>query len=268
MSRRPAAAPGGAGAAPGAPATPSLTLIVTALNEEENIVPTITDALTALRDFGVDGEIVFIDDGSRDRTGEAVRAAFGDEPRVRRYRHETPHGVGASFWEGVDLAGGDVVGWVPGDNEVDTWELLRYFSLLEHVDLVIPFIFNTRARSWFRRTLSSVYRFIINTTFRTNFNYTNGPILYRRSLLRRLPYRSSSFFFQTDALMRLTRAGYMFAEVPFIVARREHGSSKAVSFPSLWKVIKGYLRLVRDFYRHHPVSTDVSEGSRTFDRRE
>jgi glycosyltransferase involved in cell wall biosynthesis len=268
VSQERGAAPGVAGAAPGAAAGPSLTLIVTALNEEDNIVPTITNALTALRDFGVDGEIVFIDDGSRDRTGEAVRAAFGADPRVRRYRHEAPHGVGASFWEGVELAGGDVVGWVPGDNEVDPWELLRYFGLLEHVDLVIPFIFNTGARSWFRRTLSSVYRFIINTTFRTNFNYTNGPILYRKSILKQLPYHSASFFFQTDALMRLTRAGYMFAEVPFIVARREHGISKAISFPSLWKVVKGYVRLVRDFYRHHPVASDISEGTQTFSRRE
>lgn len=245
----------------------ALSLIVTALNEENNIAPTLHNTLAAFRDFGVNGEIVFINDGSRDRTGQVVAGEFSSHPNIRVFTHDTPHGVGASFWEGVDLAVGDVVGWVPGDNEVDPWELLRYFGLLQHVDLVIPFIFNTTARNWARRTLSSIYRFIINTTFRTNFNYTNGPILYRRSILEKLSHRSSSFFFQTDALIRLATAGYMFAEVPFIVARREHGRSKAISLRSLLRIVRGYAGLVQDIYfraripRHFTNDTQTSKRS-------
>ena len=243
-----------------------ISIIITALNEEENIVSTIKNTLTALRDFSIQGEVVFIDDGSTDGTGGAVQKAFGDVQNIRTVRHERPHGVGASFWEGIDHAQGDVVVWVPGDNEVDLWELLRYFSLLSHVDLVIPFIFNTRARSFARRTLSSVYRFIINATFGTNFNYTNGPILYRRSIVQKLPYRSASFFFQTDALIRLAKDGFMFAEVPFIVAKREHGISKAVSFPSFVKVVKGYVRLVRDIYFHAKVTATHAADTQTAKR--
>lgn len=244
----------------------ALSLIVTALNEEDNIAPTLRNTLAAFRDFGVNGEIVFINDGSRDRTGQVVAEEFSSYGNIRVFTHDAPHGVGASFWEGVDLAVGDVVGWVPGDNEVDPWELLRYFGLLQHVDLVIPFIFNTTARSWARRTLSSVYRFIINTTFRSNFNYTNGPILYRRSILQKLSHRSSSFFFQTDALIRLTNAGYLFAEVPFIVAKREHGVSKAISFRSLMKIIRGYSGLVQDIYFRAPVPRDFTSDTQTSKR--
>lgn len=247
----------------GAQAGIALTFVVTALNEEKNILPTLRNALTAFRDFGVNGEIVFINDGSRDRTAELVAAEFGAHPNIRVLTHERPHGVGASFWEGVDVAAGDVVGWLPGDNENDPWEFLRYFSLLQHVDLVIPFMFNTSARPLARRVLSKVFRFIINTTFRTHFNYTNGPILYRRSILKELPHRSSSFFFQTDALIRLSSAGYLFAEVPVFLSKREHGVSKAISFPSLLNVIRGYTRLVLDIYFRARVPRSFTSDTQT-----
>ncbi|MDO9289062.1 MAG: hypothetical protein Q7T83_09745, partial [Thermodesulfovibrionales bacterium] len=147
-----------------------------------------------------------------------------------------------------DIASGHMVTMLPGDNENDPWEILRYIKLLEQVDMIIPFVFNKRVRSLFRNALSFVYRFIINTTFMVNFNYTNGTVLYRKSILKELTYRSMGFFFQTDILIRTVKRGYLFAEVPYRLASRNSGISKAVSFPSLMKVIRGYLRLVKDIY--------------------
>ena len=137
---------------------------------------------------------------------------------------------------------------IPGDNENDPWEILRYHKLVEHVDIVIPFIFNKEARPLFRNALSFVYRFIVNTTFLVNFNYTNGTVLYRTSILKELDYRGNGFFFQTDILIRTVKRGYLFAEVPCRVGLRREGVSKAVTFPSLLQVMRGYLHLVRDLY--------------------
>jgi hypothetical protein len=100
----------------------------------------------------------------------------------------------------------------------------------------------------FRNGLSFLYRFIINTTFFVYFNYTNGTVLYRKSILEKLPHQSTGFFFQTDILVRTVKRGYLFAEVPYRLGMRSHGVSKAVTFPSLLQVIKGYLQLVRDIY--------------------
>lgn len=44
------------------------------------------------------------------------------------------------------------------------------------------------------------------------------------------------------------RQGYLFAEVPYSLGSRGDGESKAVTFPSLMKVVGGYLRLVKDTY--------------------
>jgi dolichol-phosphate mannosyltransferase len=225
-----------------------VSVIMPALNEEKNILLAVKNALRAFQECGITGEIIVINDGSKDRTKEIVEGFLQLDKRVRILSHNKPQGIGASFWDGVDNAYGAAIVLLPGDNENDPWEIFRYFKLLEHVDIVIPFVFNREARSIFRNTLSFLYRFIINSTFLVNFNYTNGTALYRRSILKELYFRSTGFFFQTDILVRTVKKGYLFAEVPYRLGLRKDGVSKAVSFPSLFKVVKGYLRLVRDFY--------------------
>jgi dolichol-phosphate mannosyltransferase len=227
-----------------------LSVIMPALNEEAHVEHAIRNTLCAFDDTKTSGEIIVINDGSTDGTQAVVERIMVEDPRVTLVRHPHPCGIGASFWEGVDAARADAVCLLPGDNENDPWEIIQYYFLLEHVDIVIPFVFNREVRPYFRNVLSSVYRAIINTTFMVNFNYTNGTVLWRRGVLRELPprFRSKGFFFQTDALIRLVKRGYLFAEVPYRLGIRKGGISKAVSFPSFVRVARGYLNLVWDFY--------------------
>lgn len=226
----------------------NISVIMPALNEERNISDAIKNTLSSFFAFNINGEVVVVNDGSCDQTGAIVNELMRENSQVRMLEHVTPQGIGASFWDGVDSAKGDIVVLLPGDNENDPMEIFRYCKMLEHVDIVIPFVFNREVRSFFRNLLSYVYIFIINTTFLVNLNYTNGTVLYRKVVLKKLKYRSSSFFFQTDILIRLLKRNYLFAEVPYKLEQRGHGKSKATSFPSLLQVIKGYLQLVRDFY--------------------
>lgn len=237
--------------------TPSLSVIMPALNEEKNIKQAIQNTIIAFDDYSINGEIVVINDGSTDTTQDVIQNLSKNDSRVRLINHNISKGVGTSFWDGVDYASGNIVVMIPGDNENDPWETLQYYQLLEYVDIVIPFAFNKEVRSLYRNILSFIYRFIINTTFRVYFNYTNGTILYRKSILKELDHRSSGFFFQTDILIRATKRGYLFAEVPFRLNARIEGVSKAVTFPSLIQVIRGYFRLVRDiYYNNNEKNTD------------
>ena len=228
----------------------ALSVIMPALNEEKNILEAIAVTLQAMDDFHIDGEIIVVNDGSTDQTDELVAQAMREDSRIVRICHNSPMGIGKSFWDGVDTAKGEAVIMLPGDNENDPWEIFRYFDLLRHVDIVIPFLYNREVRPLFRNILSLIYRFIINTTFLVNLNYTNGTVLYRKGILLELNSRSTSFFFQTDILIRLVKEGYLFAEVPYKVRTREGGKSKAITFPSFMRVIKGYFHLVKDIYRN------------------
>ena len=243
-------------------------VIMPALNEEGNIESAVQNTLKAFSDFSIDGQVLVVNDGSTDGTRAKVEEMMARDPRVSLINHETPQGIGASFWEGTDVARADAVVMLPGDNENDPWEIFQYSRLLEHVDIVIPFLYNTEARSLFRRALSFLYRSIVNTTFFVNFNYTNGTVLYRKSVLEGVKYRSRGFFYQTDILIRTVKSGYLFAEVPYRVNARKGGISKAVSFPSLLQVIRGYGRL---FYDIHLTgggrkATEYALDSRTAER--
>jgi glycosyltransferase involved in cell wall biosynthesis len=235
-----------------------LSVIMPALNEEKNIAAAVSNSQKAFKDFNIEGEVIVVNDGSTDSTERIVKSIVQNNKHVRLIKHDSPKGIGASFWEGVDNARGDIIVMLPGDNENDPWEIFRYYRMLEHVDIVIPFVYNKRVRTLYRNILSYLYRFIINTTFLVNFNYTNGTILYRKSMLKELDYRSNSFFFQTDILIRTVKKGYLFAEVPYRIDLRKEGISKAVTFPSLRKIMRGYLRLVRDQYFRHNHKDNIS----------
>jgi glycosyltransferase involved in cell wall biosynthesis len=246
-----------------------LSIILTALNEEGNIRQALENLLQALDDYKIQGEILAFDDGSKDATGTIIDEMGKKDPRISFLKHKVPLGIGTSFWEGVDCAEGDVVCWFPGDNETNAWEVLRYYPLLKDVDMVIPFIFNTNKRPLIRNFLSYTFRTIVNTTFGTNLNYTNGSVLYRISTIKQLNYRSTGFFFQADILIRQIKQGYLFAEVPFKIFERMTGSSKAVNFPSFLNVAKGYCKLLKDLYFDLPDKKDTPlvQNSVSIDRR-
>ena len=120
----------------------NLAIIMPALNEEKNIKKALTNTLRAFADLGIDGEIIVINDGSTDKTGDIVKDIHNQNRNVRMISHDFPLGIGASFWDGVDQTDKEYVCMLPGDNENDPWEIMRYCKLLEHVDIIIPFVFN------------------------------------------------------------------------------------------------------------------------------
>ena len=247
----------------------SLSVVMPALNEEDNVISAVERTLSAFDRIGISGEIIVVNDGSTDNTGTLVESKAEQDERVRMIVHETPQGIGASFWDGVSQADGDVVTMFPGDDENEPIEALRYFHLLDNVDIVVPFVCNKGVRSKGREVLSSAFTTIVNLTFGTRLNYTNGTVLYRKSILANLELKSSGFFYQTELLIKAIKRGYLFAEVPNLLRQRDSGVSKAVSLKSFIAVVKGYLHLVKDVYFARPAFSgheQIAAESATFQR--
>ena len=106
-------------------ASNKLSIIMPALNEEKNIAAAVGSTLRAFGDCDIDGDIIVVNDGSTDGTRAIVEKAMRDDDRVSLINHDRPQGIGASFWEGVDRAGGEAVCLMPGDNENDPWEIFQ-----------------------------------------------------------------------------------------------------------------------------------------------
>ena len=92
-----------------------VSVVVPLYNEEDNVARLYQELRETFKDAAFEGEFIFIDDGSKDRTVEAMlEAAQGDE-RVHVVRFRRNFGQTAAMAAGIDLATGDVIATLDGD---------------------------------------------------------------------------------------------------------------------------------------------------------
>ena len=228
-----------------------------ALNEEKNIVRAVENVIESFDRVGISGEIIVMNDGSTDGTGNAVEGLIKKHSFIRLISHDKPEGIGGSFWEGIKKSQGEVVTMVPGDGENDAFEILRYLPLMEQVDVVIPFVYNANVRSLKRRLLSKLYKGIINLSFGMLLNYMNGTVMYRKCVLDNIDLKARCL------LIKCLKNGYMYAEVPYILKKRGTGGSKATTLKSLLGVMRGYLTVMASVYLGKKVNGRISPDSVT-----
>ena len=243
-----------------------VSVIMPALNEENNIEGAIKDVIMAFRRLNIVGEIIVINDGSTDGTAEKIRVINESEPNIRMLAHERPHGIGASFWEGAQAAKGKIVTMIPGDGENYSYEILRYVPLMDQVDIVVPFIINKNKRTLKRKIISKTYKAIINLSFGMLLNYMNGTVMYNRRVLETVALKSKGFFYQTELLIKCLKLGYAYAEVPSLLFSRDEGKSKALSLPSLFNIIKSNFATLIAVTFFIPKNTTPVPGTATASR--
>jgi len=220
-----------------------VSIIVPALNEENTIIKVVNSIIESCYKFNIDYEIILIDDGSSDKTSVIMKKISGSNINIKFIRHDKNMGIGKSFRDGVTISTGEAITWLPADGENRAEEILKYLPLLQYVDIVVPFVINTGIRNFVRRLISSLYLFAINFSFGTNFNYTNGTILYRKEIFKEVKVDSDGFFFNAECLIKAIRKGFIFAEVPIFLKHRESSISKAVSIKNLFVLVKDFCKL-------------------------
>ncbi|MBN1542228.1 glycosyltransferase family 2 protein [candidate division KSB1 bacterium] len=250
----------------------SLSVVMPALNEEKNIAQALESTLAAFDRLALDGEILVVNDGSSDSTADIVRSFLDRDRRVKLINHAKPMGIGNSFFDGVQCAEKETIVMFPGDNENDPDDALSFVFLLEQVDIIVPFIHNSEIRNKSRRIVSSLYRLIVNLSFGIQLHYHNGTVFYNRYILDDVTLSSMGFFYQAELLIKLIRKGYLFAEVPNFLSQRLSGKSKALTWKSLVRVIKSFVKLFyeihflriegkKDYHRLHPRSVSYQKGT-------
>lgn len=213
-----------------------LSIILPCLNEAKNIEKVVKDISFEISNRKITAEIIIVDDGSTDQTFAVSTQLKKKYRNIRVIKHLKNKGFGAAFWTGVKNAQGTCLIMIPGDGESDIAEALKAFSMINEVDLIIPYVYNKINRTFLRRFISKLYTAIINLIFNTNLNYTNGTVIYKTTIIRDINLNSKGFFFQTELLMRLIKSGYLYCEIPVFLKKRSSGASKAISIKSLFSV--------------------------------
>ncbi|HET9501871.1 MAG TPA: polyprenol monophosphomannose synthase [Marmoricola sp.] len=210
-----------------------VVVVVPTYNEVDNLAAVVTRVRRALP--GAD--VLVVDDGSPDGTGElAERLAAGDA-RVAVLHRTRKEGLGAAYLHGFQVAldhGYDVIGEMDADGSHRPEDLPRLLEALGHADLVIGsrWVPGGRVTNWplHRRLLSiggnAYTRWLLGIPVR---DATAGFRLFRRTTLERIDLssvQSLGYVFQVDLAFRTVQLGLRVVEVPIEFVERERGDSK------------------------------------------
>jgi len=142
--------------------SPELSIVIPVFNEADNVAPLHEELSLVLAELGRPYEIVFVDDGSTDRTPERVAAVASGDTHVRLVRLRRNFGQTAAFSAGFDHARGDVVVTTDGDLQNDPADIPRLLARLEEgFDMVCGWRrqrrdpLSRRLPSWFANRLIS-----------------------------------------------------------------------------------------------------------------
>lgn len=223
--------------------------------------PTIERVIRGVRSAGADIDVVVVDDGSPDGTGDVVRTIAAADRKVRLVEREGKAGLASAYLEGftIGLVGEyDLIVEMDSDLSHDPTELPRLLeAAAAGADLVVGsrYIPGGSVTNWSaaRVALSragNVYaRWMLSLSLR---DATSGFRVYRSALLARLverPFASDGYGFQIELVMRAHDLGFTLREVPITFREREHGHSKIsrrIVVEALWLVTRwGFRRRFR-----------------------
>lgn len=191
-----------------------LTVVTPAYNGEGRIRESIRAITAALREAGIQYEVILVSDGSNDGTAEAARSAGVDELSVIHY--EENQGKGFALRTGIARARGEYVAFIDSDGDLDPRELPRFLDLMRmyRADLVIgskrhPLSEVSYPRA--RRIMSWGYHKMVRLLFGLAVGDTQTGIkLARREVLAAVLPRTleKRYAFDLELLVAARRLGY------------------------------------------------------------
>ena len=217
----------------------SLSIIIPAYNEAENIIDTLGNVTRALELLAVGHEILVIDDGSTDSTAALVTSSVKRFPAVRLLVNERNMGFGWSYRRGVDAAALDHIVMVHGDNAWGYETLREFFSHVGEADVIVGYtrdMWSTRTRT--RTLISKGYTFVVNLITRRRLKYYNGLQIHPAPVLKSLKIQSSGYGFQSEVLVKSLRRSKTVVEVPMDLIERAKGESKAFRVKNFVDVLR------------------------------
>jgi dolichol-phosphate mannosyltransferase len=212
-----------------------LSLVIPCRDEADNVqllVRELTPVLQELRETR-SVELVLVDDGSTDGTGDLLAAAFGDDPLVTVVRHQPGRGLGAAVRTGFRHSSGDVIVTTDCDASYPFDLIPSLLGLLEPgVDVVTASCYHPAGavenvpgyRVFLSKSASLMYRVLLDRKVHT---YTCLFRAYRRAVAETCAPESDGFLGVTEILASAILGGFVVRELPCTLRARRHGQSKA-----------------------------------------
>jgi len=226
---------------------PGLSFFFPARDEELNVAPMVTQALTALPAYADRIQVTVIDDGSSDDTGKIADGLAETDPRITVIHNRPGRGYGGAVREGFMSATQPFIFFTDGDQQFEVADFGRLAAAMTpDVDAVIGYRIK-RADPFRRLLVSGVYNRLITLLFAGGWRDVDCAFkLFRAEVFTRVPLsrvKSNGAFFSPELLITLRAHGIRMREVGIPHHPRMHHEPKGAPPQVILKAIRDLLLL-------------------------
>jgi len=228
-----------------------LSVVLPAYNEEPNIAKTVRAVAAYLEGKGIDYEVLPVNDGSADRTGEILADLARELPRVRPQTHPQNRGYGAALRTGFDAASKRFVFYMDSDGQFDVRELDLLLPLVTDEDHIVTGYRMVRKDPFVRRLNAKLFGgTLVPILLNVHVKDLNCAFkLIPRKILRAIKLDSTGALINAELYGRAVRRGFGIKEVGVHHYAREAGVQTGAHLSVILKAFYDLFRLRQEIIR-------------------
>lgn len=192
---------------------PEISVFFPCYNEEANVRTTVTKAIAVLAKLVDTFEVIIVNDGSTDKTGEVASALAREDQRVRVVTHESNKGYGAALRSGFVAARYGVICFTDADGQFDLKEIERLLPLIGTYDAVLGYRLE-RQDKFYRKINTFIYKTAVNLLFGLGVRDIDCAFkMFHKEVISNITITSAGAVASAEILIKAKRQGYRFVEV-------------------------------------------------------
>lgn len=238
----------------------SLSIVLPAFNEEANVENALNEVSSVAQEMGIEHEIILVNDGSTDRTGEVARRMAGRISNLRLVEHYPNRGYGGALKAGFAAASKDLIAFFPADKQFDFGEIERLLKRINRADIVCGYRADRRDNI-IRKFNAFGWKMVV----RMLFGYLCRDIdcgfkVFRRRILSQVNIVSDGAMIDTELLAGAQARGFKIVEEPLTHLPRRAGEATGANLRVIFKAFRDLMvfwwRLSNELRDKKPVRGD------------
>ena len=217
----------------------SLSVVLPAHNEAENIQNTVESCIDYLERNVSSFEVIVVNDGSSDNTKEIVEGLSSANSNVVLVNHEVNRGYGSALRSGFDAAKCEFIFFMDSDGQFNIVDLDRLLPLVSPDKVVIGYR-EDRADNFVRSLNAWMYAQYIRLMFGLNVIDMDCAfkVFPTEAYNDIVPIKSGGALFTAEFLIKLKRNGFMFEQVPVRHFPRQFGTQSGANIKVILRMFK------------------------------